>query len=197
MLNKIKKIIQFFFPPPNWRFVVIVFLGIILGLALTVYHISNASSYMSDDPKTCINCHVMTPQYITWQRSSHGRATTCNDCHVPQDNFFRKIFFKASDGMRHSYMFTFRLEPQVVQIKEAGISVVQENCIRCHEKILQSVEIIKVSGKNYHHGEGHLCWDCHREVPHGRVHSLSSTPYAQVPQLSPVLPEWIKKLENK
>ena len=90
-------------------------------------------------------------------------------------------------------MFTLRLEPQEIQIKEAGKTVVQENCIRCHVNQLNPVSAINVTGHNYTLGEGNLCWDCHREVPHGRVNSLASTPNAIVPGLSPALPNWLEK----
>jgi cytochrome c nitrite reductase small subunit len=178
-------------PPENWRIAVIIMSGVAVGLGLLIFRISNAASYLSNDPRTCVNCHVMSPQYATWQHSSHTRVATCNDCHVPQDNIFRTYAFKASDGMRHAYVFTFRLEPQVIQIKEAGKTAVQENCIRCHVAILDRVAIGKVSFDDARHGKGLLCWDCHRETPHGRVNSLASAPYAQVPRLTPVLPEWI------
>jgi cytochrome c nitrite reductase small subunit len=38
-----------------------------------------------------------------------------------------------------------------------------------------------------------LCWECHRETPHGRVNSLSSVPYARVPLPESPVPDWIKK----
>ncbi|MNY80431.1 hypothetical protein D3C86_2214630 [compost metagenome] len=49
------------------------------------------------------------------------------------------------------------------------------------------------------HGEGKLCWDCHREVPHGRVNSLSAAPNARVPVPESPIPDWLKKQteENK
>lgn len=194
----IKKIINGLTPPPKWRLPVVVLSAIFIGLGLFILYISNAVSYLSDDPKTCVNCHVMYPQYATWQRSSHANKVTCNDCHVPHDNFIRKYMFKASDGLRHATMFTFRLEPQVIRIKEAGAGVVQENCLRCHQNMVHRVSISKVSFSGYESGEGLLCWSCHREVPHGRVNSLASTPYARVPQLSPVLPDWMNKfIESK
>ena len=37
-----------------------------------------------------------------------------------------------------------------------------------------------------------MCWDCHRETPHGRVRSLSAVPNAQVPQLPSTVPNWFK-----
>jgi cytochrome c nitrite reductase small subunit len=188
-----KKFLRSVSPPPKWRIPVIITLGVLIGIGLLILRISNAASYLSDNPNACINCHVMTPQFATWQRSSHARVATCNDCHVPQDNLIRTYAFKASDGLRHSFMFTFRLEPEVIRIKDAGRDVVQENCIRCHLKIMDQLSLISVTGEMSEHGGGKLCWGCHRETPHGTVTSLSSFPMARVPRVTPVMPEWLDK----
>src|SRR5512132_4191003 len=127
-------------PPPTWRVPVIVALGVLTGIGLLILRLSNAVSYLSDEPRTCVNCHVMAPQYATWQHSSHMRVATCTDCHVPHDNAIRTYAFKAQDGMPHAYVFTFRLEPQVIQIKDAGKAAVQENCIRCHQALVDRVK---------------------------------------------------------
>ncbi len=188
-----KKLIWFFFPPRQWRVPAVIVLGMFAGFGLFALYAGNAFSYLSDDPAACINCHVMAPQYATWQRSSHARVATCNDCHVPQDNVLRTYLFKAQDGLRHASMFTFRLEPQVIHIKDAGMEAVQENCIRCHGVLTERVQAGDVSLQDVHAGNGVLCWQCHREVPHGRVNSLASTPYARVPRLTPIVPEWIQQ----
>lgn len=169
-------------------------IGIMIGLLLQILYISNAVSYLSDDPTACVNCHIMSSQFATWERGSHGKVTTCNDCHVPQDNFFRKYYFKASDGLRHATMFTLRLEPQVIQIKDAGKKAVQENCIRCHTNNIHPISVRAISSKAIIDEGDRYCWDCHRETPHGRVNSLSSTPYARVPKLAPVIPEWMNTI---
>ncbi|MBK1790683.1 cytochrome c nitrite reductase small subunit [Persicirhabdus sediminis] len=168
-------------------------LGILVGTAASVLHISNATSYLSDEPEACMNCHIMAPQYATWQRGSHAKVATCNDCHVPNDNYLRKYLFKAKDGARHGYMFTFRLEPQVIQVHEPGMRVIQENCIRCHENLLGDTNHLAISFDDAEAGNGTLCWDCHRQTPHGRVNSLSSVPHARVPQLSDPLPKWLSQ----
>ncbi len=191
MLRLFKTFVNLIMPPKRWRLAVIVLTGIIVGLGLLIFHISNASSYLSDAPETCINCHVMYPQYATWAHSSHREVATCNDCHVPQDNFFRTYAFKAMDGFRHASIFTMRWEPQVIRIKQASVNVVQENCIRCHENLVDMVSIVEVTGRNHLEGRGQRCWDCHREVPHGTARSLSATPHSLVPRLDPVLPEWL------
>lgn len=189
--------LQALLPPDRWRLPVAVSLGLFLGLAATAFKISNAVSYLSDDPKACINCHLMYPQYATWMHSSHREKANCNDCHVPHDNVFRKYFFKGQDGTRHATIFTTRTEPQVIRINEAGKTVVQENCIRCHEEQLNTVTAMQVTGVNYKLGKGHLCWDCHKEVPHGKISSQASTPNAIVPGLKPAAPSWLSKLSSE
>lgn len=193
----LKNLINAVLPPPSWRIYVIFLVGVLTGLMVLILHISRATSYMSDDPEACINCHVMIPQYANWQKSSHFIHATCNDCHVPHDNIFNTYKFKAMDGLRHSTMFTFRLEPQVIKIKEAGINVVQENCIRCHTNSIHKTDLMKFKEVSSMDDKEGLCWTCHREVPHGKVRSLSSTPFAIVPELDPVIPKWIEEYLKK
>jgi len=196
-MKKIKQTIQlirsFFRPPKGWRIPVFLLSGVFFGFGLLTIYVGNATSYLTDDPKACMNCHVMAPQYATWERSSHARVTVCNDCHVPHSNPVSKYLFKAMDGTRHSFMFTFRMEPQVIRIHEAGTAVVQENCIRCHSNRVQNVKEKFVTLEMKEHGGGKLCWECHRETPHGRVSSLASVPFARAPIPSSVIPEWINK----
>lgn len=161
--------------------------GAFAGMMLYVLRISAAASYLSDDPKACINCHIMIPEYASWQRSSHARVATCNDCHVPHNNLLATYYFKAKDGMRHSAIFTLRREPQVILAIPESRRVIQENCIRCHSSVIEDVVTPL-------HGDfDRFCVDCHREVPHGRTHSLSSAPNARVPELSPATPDWMEK----
>lgn len=187
------KFIEYLIPPLKWRAVVVVLLGAIVGLVVFAIYSSRAYSYLSNAPETCVNCHIMAPQYATWQHSSHREVANCNDCHVPHDNIFRTYYFKAMDGARHASMFTLRLEPQNIFIKQAGIQVVQENCIRCHSTLITDSKLLVQTEQFHSKFEERLCWDCHREVPHGRVKSLSSTPYARVPLLKSNVPEWLKK----
>lgn len=193
-MHFIKRIYDLVLPPEGWRLTVLIAIGILTGILLLVIHTSNATSYLSDEPETCINCHVMYPFYASWSKSSHGREATCADCHVPKDNVFSKYYVKATDGLMHATYFTFRWEPQVIRIKDRGKNVVQRNCIRCHFDMVSMVQLVEVTGGSANEGEGKLCWDCHRETPHGSVRSLSGAPHALVEQLPSVLPEWLNRL---
>lgn len=189
-MNLFRKLI----PPDQWKLPVLIMLAIFTGIGLFSFHISNASSYLGDDPKTCVNCHLMAPQYATWSHSSHREKTNCNDCHVPHNNVLNKYFFKAKDGLRHATMFTLRLEPQVIFIHEAGREVVHKNCIRCHSELLTDNKLMAYNTATDTNRKDRKCWDCHRETPHGRVNSLSSVPWARVPLPGPVTPVWLKEI---
>ncbi|HWG84093.1 MAG TPA: cytochrome c nitrite reductase small subunit [Deinococcales bacterium] len=192
-----------------WAIATMGLLGAFIGMLAYVMVISEGASYLSDDPDACINCHIMTPEYATWQRSSHGRDTVCNDCHVPHDSEIRKYWFKAMDGLRHATIFTLNMEPQVMKAREESLHVIQENCVRCHANTLsatmepldrEGVKLTQVGASAItlpHSDLGRACTDCHREVPHGRVHSLSATPNAAVPPLSPATPDWIRELTRR
>jgi cytochrome c nitrite reductase small subunit len=187
------KLIEKLLPPKNWRFPVLLMSGIFAGLFFFLFYISKAYSYLSDNPGTCVNCHIMAPQYATWSHGSHREHATCNDCHVPHNNVFNKYFFKAKDGMRHASMFALRLEPQVILIHQAGKEVVHQNCIRCHSNLLLDPKLVSSVQNQKVHATDRVCWECHREVPHGRVNSLSSTPNARVPLPESPVPDWLKK----
>ena len=178
-------------PPDNWRSPVSLMLGILFGLAVYILIVSNSLSYLSDNPKTCINCHIMKPQLATWQHSSHRETAVCNDCHVPHDNIINKYFFKAKDGLRHATIFTLKREPQVIFIKEDGKSVVQDNCIRCHSRENEVVNT-RIEYEDWVSNDGKLCWECHKEVPHGSVNSLSAVSYF-LEDNSNIAPNWIKR----
>ncbi len=184
MLNKL-------LPPEKWRLPVLFISSISIGLVIFIFYISKAHSYLSDSPGTCTNCHIMAPQYATWSHSSHREVAHCNDCHVPHNNVANKYYFKAKDGLRHATMFTLRLEPQVIFIHEAGQKVVHNNCIRCHQQQITDPKLASSVKEHTAHMQDRPCWECHREIPHGRVNSLSSVPNARVPLPSSPVPKWI------
>ncbi len=185
--------LRFLRPPDTWKLPVIIILGILAGLSVFAFRLSKANSYLSDDPKTCVNCHIMAPQYATWSHSAHREVTNCNDCHVPHNSVLNKYYFKAKDGMRHATIFTLRKEPQVIYIHEEGQEVVQQNCIRCHSKTLLDPKMAMHIHQHKMNRTSRKCWECHRETPHGRVNSLSSVPYARVPLPENPVPAWLRR----
>ena len=91
--------------------------GVLAGLGAYAIYMSRPHSYLSDNPAACVNCHIMTPYYQSWNHSSHAAWATCNDCHIPHDNLVHTYGFKAMDGLYHAAVFTFRAEPQTIRIE--------------------------------------------------------------------------------
>ena len=179
--------------------------GVFVGLGALFMYLLRAHTYLGDDPAACVNCHIMTPYYASWSRSSHGRiddksnGATCNDCHVPHTSVLSKYAFKAMDGMKHVAYFVTKSERQAIMAEDGSAQVIMENCIRCHAQLNQ--EFVKTGRINYMKakvGEGKACWDCHRNVPHGGMNSLSATPAAesQVPLPPSPVPEWLQNMRN-
>lgn len=181
------------------RFILPLFIlaGIIVGLGAYTVYMSRAYSYLSDDPKACINCHIMTPYYASWEHSGHAKWTTCNDCHVPHDNAFQKYAFKAKDGLYHAAVFTMRAEPMAIRPRAESYEVIMNNCIRCHTDL--NTEMVKTGFACYtdvEKGNAKACWDCHREVPHGTISNIASAPNAIAPLPDSPVPDWLKKQMN-
>ena len=173
--------------------------GVICGLGGLFLYLLRAHTYIADDPSACVNCHIMTPYYATWSHSSHGRDATCNDCHVPHQNLAMKYGFKAMDGLKHVGYFVTHSERQAIMAEEMSAEVIMDNCIRCHTQLNQ--EFVKTGRMGYSEqmkAGGKVCWDCHRNVPHGGMNSLSSTPNAEgVTPLPPSpVPNWLQRLMN-
>ena len=152
--------------------------GIIVGLTGLFLYLLRIHTYIvGDDPAACINCHIMSPSYATWSHSAHARNTTCNDCHVPNNNMAAHYAFKGMDGMKHVAYFVTHSESQSIEAEKASAEVIMDNCMEAKR------------------GEGKACWDCHRDVAHMNKNSLSSTPGAEFVEPMPPspVPQWLQK----
>jgi cytochrome c nitrite reductase small subunit len=135
--------------------------GITLGLGLFTFWYAKGGSYFSDDPRACVNCHIMREQYDSWHKASHHAAAHCNDCHLPKEGV-EKWVAKAENGFWHSWHFTMQDFPEPIQITPKNARILQQNCLRCHADLV---------GDILHHGslldETNNCVRCHPAVGHG------------------------------
>ena len=135
--------------------------GVVLGLGGYTFHYAEGGSYFSNDPKACVNCHIMRDQYDGWQKASHHAVATCNDCHVPHETI-PKYWIKAEDGFWHSKGFTLQDFPEPIRLRPVSLRVLQANCIDCHRDLVNDI-----LGHGSPGEETANCVQCHAAVGHG------------------------------
>jgi cytochrome c nitrite reductase small subunit len=133
--------------------------GIFLGVGLYTFGYARGSSYMTDRPAACANCHVMRDQYESWVKSSHGKVAVCNDCHTPP-GLVPKYATKAINGFFHSLAFTTGHFPDEIRITERNLNVTESACLKCHEEIVTGIRGTR------EHDTDVACITCHRTVGH-------------------------------
>lgn len=135
--------------------------GIFLGSSAWTFRYAEGASYLSNDPRACVNCHIMRDQYDSWQKSPHHAVATCSDCHVPHD-LVGKYATKAAQGYRHSKAFTLQDFHEPIQITPGDARVAADNCVRCHEALVS-----EITAAGHGPGDGADCLHCHAGIGHG------------------------------
>jgi cytochrome c nitrite reductase small subunit len=141
------------------RIVLALLVGAFVGIGAFTFGYGQGFSYFSTDPRACTNCHIMQPQFDSWQKSSHHAVAGCIDCHLPHD-IAPALVAKADNGWRHSWAFTFQDFHEPIQIIPRNQRILQNNCIACHKDIVHEMlggrEEIQMN-----------CVHCHADVGHG------------------------------
>lgn len=143
----------------TWWTLLAVCAGMLMGIGFFTFGYGKGASYMSNDPKTCINCHVMQGHMDSWQHSSHHAVAVCNDCHMPH-YLIGKLVTKADNGFFHSLAFTTGDFKNPIQIKPRNQRITQNACIFCHQDFVHSL-LPAVSGQDML-----SCVHCHPSVGH-------------------------------
>jgi cytochrome c nitrite reductase small subunit len=149
------------------------FIGTLVGSGGYTFVTAAGTSYLSDDPKACVNCHVMRDQFDGWQHGSHHASASCNDCHLPHESVLRKLLVKAQNGYHHSRAFTLQSFHEPIQIKPGNAAVLERNCLRCHQTLTSEITAHGTLGTAVNGLQGadlYGCTRCHSQVGHGARH---------------------------
>ncbi|WP_197444366.1 cytochrome c nitrite reductase small subunit [Maioricimonas rarisocia] len=136
-----------------------VMVGVMCGLGTFTFGYGQGASYLSNDPNSCANCHVMQNHLNDWQKSSHRHVAVCNDCHLPHDPIGKWVV-KGDNGFFHSLAFTFENFHEPIQIKPRNRRVTQYACMHCHQ------DFIHQTLPSDSEVEMLACIHCHRDVGH-------------------------------
>lgn len=120
------------------RFIIAALAGINLGLGIFTFHYGEGLSYLSAEPAACVNCHIMQPQFDSWQKASHHTSAVCVDCHLPHD-FLGKWKAKAENGFWHSKGFTFQDFTEPIRIRARNRRTLLQNCLNCHSGLVHNI----------------------------------------------------------
>lgn len=134
-------------------------LGMLGGIGVFTFHYGQGTSYLSDDPLACANCHIMQDHYDSWLNSGHRHVAVCNDCHLP-DHFLGKWITKADNGFFHSLAFTLENFHEPIQIKPRNRRVTQNACLSCHGDFVHNMLPEEPRGDML------LCVQCHSDAGH-------------------------------
>ncbi len=113
-------------------------LAIPAGIGAFTFVYAKGFSYLSTNPRACVNCHVMNQQYDAWLKSGHRHVATCVECHLPHRGLAKWVA-KADHGFRHSTAFTLQNFKEPIEITPRDRQIVQVNCVRCHEPFVHAV----------------------------------------------------------
>lgn len=157
-----------------WPLGLAVALGVFAGMGTYTFRYAEGLSYLSTDPKACVNCHIMQPEYDAWQKASHHTVAVCVDCHLPHA-FIPKYLAKMENGWRHGKLFTTQTFEEPITVKEAGLRILQANCEGCHAPLVEGL-LARDSGGAHAGSTGQPCIHCHFTVGHGERAGLGG-PY--------------------
>ena len=133
-------------------------LGMLIGVGGYTFVYAKGSSYLTNDPAACANCHIMENHYRAWMKSSHRAVAVCNDCHTPP-GLIPKYTTKAINGFNHSLAFTTGRFPEPLRITVRNVEATEKACRKCHFEIVSAIEA--------HPEQDRLsCIRCHSTVGH-------------------------------
>ncbi|MFT6068345.1 MAG: cytochrome c nitrite reductase small subunit [Bacteriovoracaceae bacterium] len=127
------------------------------GFVVATFTYSKGYSYLSDDPKACVNCHVMKDHFYSYEKSSHHHVAVCNSCHTPQ-GIIPKYITKAINGWNHGLAFTTGKHPWPLQMTKLNKKIANTSCLKCHDSLVNHFKSTEQTN----------CIHCHSNVGHIR-----------------------------
>jgi len=140
------------------------------GISLVILLSVIGMTYATSAPQFCSACHIMKPEYTTWQASSHSQVS-CTACHVAPG---------LTNALKHKVVAAKELYLYLTKSYELPIRMTEKlpdsRCLKCHSlkrKVSASTDLYIPHKRHYQKGIG--CVKCHEGVAHGKVASSGMT----------------------
>lgn len=145
----------------------------ILAIGITIIGLVSVIgvTYATSFPKFCAVCHIMKPEYATWEASSHSQIS-CVACHV--DPGLVNALKHKVEATKELYMYLTKTYELPIQLNE---KIPDNRCLQCHNlkrKVSPSYPDLTIPHQ-LHHDKGVTCVTCHQGVAHGNIESRGMT----------------------
>ncbi len=142
-----------------------------IGVLAVMFLLAVGITYGTSFPKFCASCHIMKPEFATWQASSHSQVN-CTVCHVDPG---------LTNALKHKVVATKELYLYATKTYELPIHMTEtipdSRCLQCHSlkrKISASSSDLYIPHQT-HYDKKIACVKCHQGVAHGKVASRGMT----------------------
>ncbi|EGW38222.1 NapC/NirT family cytochrome c [Desulfosporosinus sp. OT] len=150
-----KKLLSF-----NRKQLLLVGLGGVVAISL----LTGVALKVTSTPQFCSSCHEMSPEYATWETSSHSKIA-CVTCHI-EPGAVSLVTHKMS-SLKQLYLHLTGKIPETIVMPDPIKNEVCEECHSTARKVTASGDIIIPHDK--HLQQGIACVACHAGVVHGYV----------------------------
>lgn len=138
---------------------------------LTLLVVGGFGAFSStSDPKYCAVCHVMAPEYATWQASSHAQIK-CIQCHS-KPGLANRVLYKG-ETLKEIALYTTNTYKLPIKMNE---QIEDQVCVSCHSQnrsITPSGDLIVPHDK--HAAKKVACVVCHKGIAHGNIVARNMT----------------------
>ncbi|HWI54330.1 MAG TPA: NapC/NirT family cytochrome c, partial [Desulfobacteria bacterium] len=142
-----------------------------VGVLAVMFLLALGITYGTSFPKFCASCHIMKPEFATWEASSHSQVD-CVACHVDSG---------VVNALKHKAVATKELYKYVTKTYELPIHMTEtipdDRCLKCHSlkrKVSPSSTDLYIPHEK-HHDNKIACVKCHQGVAHGKIASRGMT----------------------
>ena len=137
---------------------------LICGVILALFLGSAGVIRQIMSPAFCAKCHVMAPEYSTWEASSHMNIA-CTKCHI-KPGIVNLVIHKPS-AMKELYLYYTGTYDRPIKMDHKLDDAI---CIQCHSPnrdFTPAGDLIIPHDK--HAAKKVQCIDCHSGVAHGNI----------------------------
>ena len=137
---------------------------LLLGCVVVLCAFTGVALKVTSTPQFCSSCHEMSPEYTTWENSSHAKIA-CVQCHI-EPGFINLVSHKMN-SLEQLYLHLTGGVPKTIVMNEP---IKNDVCEQCHSTVRQvtpSGDILIPHDK--HLAQGISCVACHAGVVHGFI----------------------------